>query len=282
MKYSAFFNINDKFTNPFLIACDSILKNSTLIKDINILHSDLTDASRQRIEELCREYSTPVRFINFENKEARKLKAPLHISNETFFRLFMQEYTNEDLVAYFDADLVVLKNIDEYLSTLDRLAAENKYVAGVQDIKVDPAYQAKITGKPNHYFNAGVMLYNLKKIREENITAKVNEMMESGKIKTFLWADQDVINYLFRNNAIELPQKYNCPLNKYNEETVILHFIGGQKPWQLDYKDQKTQEVYKQAAGKYFFTESVSDQRKRAFIKNLKNTAGKWKKKLGL
>lgn len=282
MKYSAFFNINDKFTNPFLIACDSILRNSTLIKNIEILHSDLTDESKARISKLCAEYNTPVNFIHFQNKEAQKLKAPLHVSNETFFRLFMQEYTTEDLVAYFDADLVVLKNIDEYLQYLDRLDKEDKYITGVQDTKVDPAYKGKISGIPNFYYNAGVMLYNLGKMRRENITAKVNEMMESGQIKNFTWADQDVVNYLFAKKSIELPQKYNCPLNKYNEDTVILHFIGGQKPWQLDYKDKKTLEVYKKAAGKYFFTESASDYRKRSFIKRLKNTAVKWKKKLGL
>jgi lipopolysaccharide biosynthesis glycosyltransferase len=280
MKYPVFFSVNDKFIPPFLVACNSLLKHSTKVKSINILYTDLTDSSKQRVKDLAAKYNVPVNFIEFGNTEVFKLKASMHLTTETYFRLFIQDYTDEDYALYLDSDIIILKDVDPLFDVFEHLG--DHVAAAILDLKTDPEHRLNIAQAENQYHNGGVMVYNLKQLRKENFSDKVRELIKTPFVKLIKWADQDIINRLFVNRWITLDVKYNAPIFKYDENTVILHYAGGQKPWARDYKDKKTGELYQREAGEYAFMESESEYRKRSSVKKLKNIVLKWKKSLGL
>ena len=99
------------------------------------------------------------------------------------------------------------------------------------------------------YFNAGVLLINLEYWRAHNV---LNDFIEYMKLHAdnIIYADQDILNYVFKENKMILPVKYNLQTGliwksvkeHYNEkeynkkiqealqDCAIVHFSAG-KPW---------------------------------------------------
>jgi lipopolysaccharide biosynthesis glycosyltransferase len=98
-----------------------------------------------------------------------------------------------------------------------------------------------------HYINAGVLLMNLKKIREDNLMPIFNRLAEND----FPTVDQDVLNNVCYGNIYFLDQKFNVmPKNikfidnpelekeinfrefvSAYENPSIIHYVDSDKPW---------------------------------------------------
>ena len=121
--------------------------------------------------------------------------------------------------------------------------------AGVVDDVIRESY-IKSLGL-SRYFNSGVMLLNLAKMREINAAQKLFEISAklSGKTK---YLDQDALNIIFSGDEKFLPQRWNSvaplfrrkPKMKYAAQSDIrdavynpgiVHFTGPDKPWKIPY-----------------------------------------------
>ena len=60
-----------------------------------------------------------------------------------------------------------------------------------------------------NYINSGVVLFNLKKIREDNKEQELNKFVNENNL---YYPDQDAINAIFKNNILFLDNKYNSSL----------------------------------------------------------------------
>ncbi|OCG03285.1 hypothetical protein A9G12_09925 [Gilliamella sp. wkB112] len=140
-----------------------------------------------------------------------------------------------DKLLYIDSDILCLNPIN---SLYDTELGDN--IAGV--IPDDDGMQSLIkdlyTINYKNYFNAGVLLINVKKWVKNNITELCMNTINNGKVYRF--ADQDVLNILLENNTRLLPIKYNTKIHittscKEEKEiapyTVLLHYVTGHKPW---------------------------------------------------
>ena len=95
--------------------------------------------------------------------------------------------------------------------------------------------------------NAGVLLYNLKQMREDNITQKFIKLSD----KDWPSYDQDIMNVVCYGKIKILPPKYNVMIKHlfindvrlndlYTKEEIeeaknkpyLIHFLDEQKPWQ--------------------------------------------------
>ena len=88
------------------------------------------------------------------------------------------------------------------------------------------------------YCNHGVVLFNLKKLRDER---KVDEVIYVLNRCRYPYVDQDVLNYLCQGRIYDLPSMYN--VNDWTEKTKtekIIHYAGI-KEWfgKKDYQDYK-------------------------------------------
>ena len=88
------------------------------------------------------------------------------------------------------------------------------------------------------YINAGVLLLNIPKMREEKIYEKLCETTISlGKQIQF--QDQDIINIVCRGRVKELPERYNFTTEnaikhpQERDKAVIVHYTGRAKPWSV-------------------------------------------------
>lgn len=167
-----------------------------------------------------------IRFTNpdgsiekFDVTEAFKKEMP-SVNMETRFtpycmlRLFADQIeTLPDRILYLDNDVVCRQNcLSFYEEDLDGYE-----LAGVLDYYGKWFYH-------NHflkfdYMNSGVLLLNMKKIRETGLFSKCRKMCQEEKM--FL-PDQAAINKLVTSKKI-LPRKYN-EQRRLKDDTVIQHF----------------------------------------------------------
>lgn len=119
-----------------------------------------------------------------------------------------------DKILSLDIDTIVTENIDE----LWDIDISNYYIAGVRDT---PEFN-----KNGLYINGGVLLCNLKKIREDKMDEKMIFRLNHYREE---YAEQDTLNKVYKNHILELPTEYNShPLfMNYNpNKRKIYHYAG--------------------------------------------------------
>ena len=172
-------------------------------------------------------------LISLRSLEQLKVKSSRHVSTATYLKLFIPG----SLPAYFEKCLYI--DCDTYLNdNLDEVFKIdfNTQIAAVE--KLQPSTHIFKDGQ-SKYFNAGVLLFNLKLISKTQFMNKARTILMEYPDLPF--QDQDVLNILYKDSWSELPESYNYfPWNfmnstKYKSEDIkIIHFIGPIKPWSLE------------------------------------------------
>lgn len=165
----------------------------------------------------------------------------LNISEErmsyigTMLRLLLPNVLECDKVIYLDCDLAV--NID--LKEMWDLDLHGKSVIGSLDEGISDSYSKsqirKIMGKDTDYLNAGVMIMDLKRIRENHDL--FNESIDYlNTHRKAIMRDQDALNYIFIDDKLTIDRKYNRLASSVTKEEgfddKIIHFTG-KKPWKV-------------------------------------------------
>lgn len=114
-----------------------------------------------------------------------------------------------DKILYLDMDMMIAKDISELYNTD---ISEYEYAA------VREKYGSKII-RPD-YINAGMLLLNMKKIKETGLLEKARNLIKKRKL---LFADQDAI-FWSTSKKLLLPRKYNEQSKFNRKDTVICHF----------------------------------------------------------
>ncbi len=108
----------------------------------------------------------------------------------------------------------------------------NHLIAGVSDIK------KKEVRKNPFYVNAGMLVLNLKKIREMNIEDKFLTYTKEN-IDKITKGDQEIINEVCKNQIKVLNESWNVQVSNFvNRSSYIInpkviHFVSKNKPWKF-------------------------------------------------
>lgn len=142
----------------------------------------------------------------------------------SFSRCYLADIlTDIDKVLYLDLDVFFEQDISE----LWNIDMSNHAIAGVVDIN----YQNHTTtyiDNPNSYINSGVLLMNLKYIREHHLTEKMHRLLNTWELK---YPDQDVLNIVCNGHIRYLSHKWNSGLACGVHTTPIIHHCIRTKPW---------------------------------------------------
>jgi len=161
-----------------------------------------------------------------------------HLTSAMYLRLIAHEYIFEEKILYLDCDTLVLTDLRD----LYNVKLLNQEFAGVNNL--NRASSSLIPGFSNEvYINTGVLLMNLKGLRDGDFTRKITLLYEKYE-QQIVWPLQFLINKFAEGNTLLLDQRWNCQFysnkvkgldfNKLAQPEVssILHFIGNIKPWQ--------------------------------------------------
>ena len=173
------------------------------------------------------------------------------VTSATYYRLYLSEILPDliEKVIYLDSDILVRHDLEE----LWNVEISDYSIACVQDCNAykDEHYERLQYPKEKGYFNAGMLLVNLKYWREHEMIDKFVHFIQhhSDRIKLH---DQDVLNYVLRDSKKEVNLKWNfqedclktqfssslfCQEKEWEEvrnNPAIIHFTGPLKPWFSD------------------------------------------------
>lgn len=223
---------------------------------IYLLHSSLAKDEIHDIHQYIQKFKQNFTEINLIDSKFDNSPTHMHYTKEMYYRLLAQQYLPDDLdrILYLDPDVLVInsihdlywQNIDDYL-----YAAANHDVFKATELNKIRFYPIE---KIDAYHNTGVLLMNLKRIREEVKEEEIFAFLEKYE-NLLILPDQDIFNALYAKKIKTLDEKYYnydtryfsiyklTSLNEWNmdkvmDNTVILHFCGKKKPWDPSYSGE--------------------------------------------
>lgn len=235
------FNVNRIAMIGLGVTLDSLLKNCSNPQKLNIyiLCADLNSDDKENINRLLSKYSfTNIILIDIKVEEHFANFSTLQGDLTTYLRLLLQDFILADSVLYLDADLVIevdILNLEEFDFEGKALAAVN---AGQMRFALDNTFLCNEIGlSPDvDVFNAGIIFFNLKVWRENDIKKQCLTFGRKHSNK-LISHDQTILNALFSGNFAFLPDRFNIPwyanINRPDCKASILHFVGSPKPWDL-------------------------------------------------
>ncbi len=247
-------NIDDNYVMPYMTTVCSLRKNNPETPfHIHILSAGLKSDTEKAITSYSSSLDLPVSFYTLDRNwvESNLPQLTGHISTATFYRCFMSDVLPAEIhrALYIDCDLLVTDNLDE----LWRFDMGDAVVGVVEDMWALNGIKDERLGYPASYsyFNAGVLLINMDRWREMNVSQLSLDFIRQYK-EVLKYNDQDILNGIFYNRKIWLPVRYNMQDGFYRRRRkflpqhlipevdanlrtpAILHYTGGHKPW--DYK----------------------------------------------
>ncbi len=225
--------------------------NSKLTFDIHFLHSNAIENSDiLRLQKLCSNFGAGFFPTRLTPNETPDFPTSNRYPLEAWLRLNLPSLLpHVEKVIWLDADLLVLSDIEE-LWIMD---LESYPIAAANDIL--PYFNWHLPAllgmeSRDNYFNSGVMVIDLKKMRSEKAEKKFSAFIDEHRT-SIMHADQDVLNGVYEKQWKRLPRKWNVTaatlyfrpecirLHGFNEyknalsSPNIIHFTGGKrlKPW---------------------------------------------------
>lgn len=251
---------DEGYAMPTCVSISSLIfsMDESDVAKIYIICDMLSDLAKERFI-LLGNSKVRIELIEMQSGEYRKLaranirEEDTHVTGTALFKFRLAEILQqEDKVIYLDGDTLVQKS----LRGLYDHGLEDYYVAAVNDmLDMDAAGHlilAKRIGLDREdYFNSGVMLLNLKKMRTDAVADKLVEYRKSG-INYFM--DQDALNAVLGRRRLKLPYIYNFmstvtdaydadmisekffaqpkdSIEELIDAAVVLHLTGTRKPW---------------------------------------------------
>ena len=213
---------------------------------IHLLHDNtLTDDNRDKFIQIAERYGASLKFYNVEelvNKDDELIQKINLIHSDDprfsvamFYRFFIHRLlpASVEKIIYLDSDIVVNLDIKEFWQIdliNEPLGVIPEILLGVQPKKASMCCRDGFVA-PEDYFNSGVLLMNLKVLRnEENTLLRGIEFRAEHPEYTLY--DQEILNYCFAARALKLPMKYNCMvknIRRNGEMTIerrIYHYAG--------------------------------------------------------
>lgn len=114
-----------------------------------------------------------------------------------------------DKLLYLDIDMMIADDLSELY---------NKDISDVEFLAVKEKYGCWLIWPD--YFNAGMLLFNMKRIKETKLLEKARNLIRT---KRMMFADQDAI-YRSKTKMRFLPRRYNEQSKFDRKDTLICHF----------------------------------------------------------
>jgi len=282
--YNFVYCLDENFNTQSAVSMYSLLENVDENINLYVLHNE-PNTFEKHSKKLskhpkCKSINliqvvTDINFPNIENT---------HVSIATYFRIFIFNYLKDlNHVIYLDSDTIVLENPLELLKIeLTNLRKSQNIISAVEETTkvMSPEIFERLNLNSNKYFNAGVMVFDLDKVVDENIFNNLISTVLKLNSRIKQW-DQDVLNKYFDLKICELASSLNVRINAdlenkvYTSSPIILHYLGSKKPWQIEYlveyPNNHFQLNYQQftKSNKYFLTSNWKKNTLIVFLKQL-------------
>lgn len=196
---------DERFAMHLNVAAASILENSDKAKPlcIHVIHDGLSDAAMLKFESLKSIRPFEPDWLKISHEDFKEFKIPRNLSVMTNVRLKLPNLLpSVPRLIYLDCDIVVLDGIEK----LWGFDLRGKAAGAVPDYGIKTRKIERIGCQGRSYFNAGVLLLDLDKLRaEDSVKGCVEAMQCPFKPKN----DQEILNIVLRGDWAELPLRWD-------------------------------------------------------------------------
>ena len=156
-------------------------------------------------------------------------------SSMSLIRCYVSKILIEDKIIYADVDTI----FNDGLRKLWNTPFDDNYVCAVAEknniLIVNHSHTDSSYALP--YFNSGVLLINLKKIRDEGVDDLLIELLSQKKLK---YPDQDAFNIICKNKVKYIDGRYNnSKFTVDSEYRSVIYHATPYKPWDKNYINHK-------------------------------------------
>ena len=222
----------DKKYSPYLkVALKSLIhnKNKDSIYNIYILSIDLNKKTQKELKTFKQQNveitTIPLKLSMLKGIIKNNVKYSYRVSNSDLFKFFIPEiFQNFDKILYLDSDILVLGDVSEiYDYDLD-----NKIIGVLPE-------KTNFKNEENSKYNCGVILFDIKKCSENNITKKLIQAKNNDKTNRYV-TQLAYTKAIDIKNTKALPLSYNYLIKDEQtldnkDKILIVHFAGFKKPW---------------------------------------------------
>ena len=243
LKEIPIFTATDDNYVPFLaVTLQSMLENcsNNYNYSIKILNTGVSEQNIKKIQKYNRE-NVDIEFVDVRKSLEEiglRLHTCIYYTQTTYYRLFISSlYPQYDKVLYIDCDVAILGDISKLYNTNigDCLvgATTDEFVTNYPKIH---SYMTDCLGLDNvsDYFNAGVLIMNLKQFRIQKFEEQFVDLLAKYK---FVVQDQDYLNVICKNKVHyisgswdKMPCKNDMDISKIN----LIHYNLVWKPWHAE------------------------------------------------
>ncbi len=241
-----FFTIDDNYA-PFLaVALNSAIKNANSDRTYKaiVLHQGLSETNIRKLKRLETENFrielTPMQanFDALDDRMSNRLRCD-YFTLTIYFRLFIPAmFPQYDKGIYIDSDVVLT---DDIANLFDIDMGDNFIAAcndqSIADIPPLVAYTENAVGvKAEEYINSGVLLMNLKKLRENDLEGHFLSLLNTYHFDSIA-PDQDYLNAMCNGKIHYLDETWDAMPNNAKPplaRTSIIHYNLFSKPWCYD------------------------------------------------
>lgn len=215
-----------------------------------IVSTDFEEIDIEKIKSIENQYKNcKIEFVRMDNRFEKSRNLHIYVTNTCLFKMILAEKLPQyDKVIYLDTDLIIHKDLSEMFE----IDMKDNYIAGVHTPYTQirfPKLRIRLKlPNLNQYVNAGVLIFNLKAIRENNVEAELHKYIGqfSGSV------DQHIFNKVCYNKIYHIDTNWNYIRNEeeflkngsYDENTdyykklsgvekthYVYHYTGVKKPW---------------------------------------------------
>lgn len=212
--------------------------------NIYLLNKSLSDKKINDISKYIEKMGGKFENIVVSDDDLPELPIVLNrFSIEMYYRIIAHKLLPKDLdkILWLDADIIINGKLDKFYDQ----SFNEKYLIVCKDFyeqeeEIQSIKKNMDINNKHIYFNSGVILFNLNKIRKSITEEDIRTCLIEYKDK-LTYPDQDILNYLYQNNVkYDNEYIYNFQVNNLKNLTrnqlksiKILHYSGSRKPWDV-------------------------------------------------
>lgn len=190
------------------ISTISLFENNKHIDDLKVylLGGNISVENKDLLYDIAQKYGREIIIIDVPELDIPPSLLSARWPLSAFTRLFSGVLLPNNLhkVLYLDCDTIIAGDIAE----LQNVDFENNVIMGIKDC-ISGTYKENIgLDRNDPYYNAGVLLIDLDRLRDVDINREIEEYMHK-YVKFINYADQDILNGMFRGMIGVLEPKYD-------------------------------------------------------------------------
>jgi len=224
------FVTDENYALPTAVAIQSLIDSNDEELLIYVIANDVSKGCLDRFEKFNSD-KVNINVVSISENKKKYDEENYYVSSNALTKFCIPRLIKDyDKVLYIDGDVLIGPCIDDLFS----ISVNDVYAAVVADLTAILAKDSCNRLGLKNYFNSGMILFNCKKYREDNMEEWLFEIKENHP--EYFWMDQDCFNIAFDNKVKFINPRFNCMYKNMIFENTGIELAQVNEAYETNYK----------------------------------------------